>query len=238
MEAGWPPELAALLPPHRPTVLREAILHALDQGRTPQQLAERIQQRWWTHGYARALAQGQLASPVGVAVGLVRPSTDCPDPMCEDGITLHLGDPCPKCVERRADRRRGRVPSQHKRGSRLQWWECQGNDCTAAGKGARPDSGLCHRCRHQAEHQEIQRATAGLMAEAEADQEAERLRQSIRWERLLDDAYTEHAEKSRTAQDQAEAERHAAATAQETHRLRKQLLREHPELAPYAQQQT
>ncbi|MFD8984642.1 hypothetical protein [Streptomyces sp. NPDC059564] len=218
-------------------MLREAILHALDQGRTPQQLAERIQQRWWTHGYARALSEGQLSSPVGVAVGLVRPSTDCPDPMCEDGATLHMGSPCPKCAERRADRRRGRVPAQRKEDPKLQWWECEGDDCSAAGKGPRPDNGLCRQCQDRAEQTEIQRATANLMDEAEAAQEAHRLRQAIRWERMLDDAHTEHAEKSRTAQDQAEAERRAAAAAQETHRLREQLLREHPELAPYAQQQ-
>ncbi len=176
VEAGWPRELAALLPPHPPAVLREAILHALDAGRTPQQLLERIQRRWWTHGYAHALAEGELSSPVGAAVGLVRPSTDCPDPMCEDGTTLHLDDACPKCTERRADHRRRPVPTQRQNGPQLRWWECDGKDCSAAGKGPRPDDGLCQQCRNRAEQTEIQRATAGLVAEAEAAQEAERLR--------------------------------------------------------------
>lgn len=53
-----------------------------------------------------------IGSAVGVAVGLVRPPTDCPDVMCEDGPRIQFGprDVCPKCEERRADRRRGIVP--------------------------------------------------------------------------------------------------------------------------------
>ncbi|WP_405959388.1 hypothetical protein OG239_00280 [Streptomyces sp. NBC_00868] len=219
-------------------MLREAILQALEGGRTPQQLVERIQRRWWTHGYARALAEGELSSPVGVAVGLVRPSTDCPNPMCEDGTTLHLAYACPKCEERRADRRRDRVPAQREEHPRPQWWECEGKDCTAAGKGPRPDDGLCRQCRDRAELAEVQRATAGLVAEARAAEEAERLRQAIQWQRMLDNAYTEHAERTRTAQDQAEAEQQATADAKEVRRLREQLLRKHPELAAYAQQHT
>ncbi|MFD9411573.1 helix-turn-helix domain-containing protein [Streptomyces sp. NPDC059989] len=238
VEAGWPRELAALLPPHRPAVLREAILQALDGGRTPQQLLERIGRRWWTHGYARALAEGELSSPVGVAVGLVRPSADCPDPMCEDGTTLHLEQACPKCAERRADRRQGRLSAQREKHPRPQWWECAGEDCSAAGKGPRPEDGLCWQCRDRAELAEVQRATAGLMAEAETAQEAERLRQTIRWQRLLDDAYAEHAERNRTAQEQDEADRQADADAQQVRHLREQLLRQHPELAAYAQQHT
>uniref|UniRef100_UPI002F90A24F hypothetical protein n=1 Tax=Streptomyces sp. NBC_01001 TaxID=2903713 RepID=UPI002F90A24F len=219
-------------------MLREAILHALDAARTPQQLLERIQRRWWTHGYARALAEGELSSPVGVAVGLVRPSTDCPDPMCEDGTTLHLDDACPKCAERRADRRRRPVPAQRENDAELRWWECDGTDCSAAGKGPQPDHGLCQHCQNRAEQTEIQRATAGLVAEAETAQEAERLRQTIRWERMLDEAHAEHAERSRSAQDQTKAEQRAATEAEEVRRLREQLIREHPELAAYAQQQS
>ncbi len=162
VEAGWPKELAALLPDHRPPVLRDAIGQALDGGRTAQQLVERIRRRWWTHGYARALAEGQLSSPVGVAVGLVRPSTDCPDPMCEDGVTLHLGDTCPKCEQRRSDRRRGRVPAPREKGPAPHWWECTGEACTAAGKGTRPDDGLCWQCRDRAEQTVVQHATAAL----------------------------------------------------------------------------
>ncbi|KPH98715.1 hypothetical protein OV450_5586 [Actinobacteria bacterium OV450] len=238
VEAGWPGELAALLPLHRPAVLREAILDALDAGRTPQQLRERIQRRWWTHGYARALAEGELSSPVGVAVGLVRPSTDCPDPMCEDGTTLHLDDACPKCAQRRADRRQHPMPTLRHKHPRPQWWECEGKDCSAAGKGPRPHDGQCQHCRNRAERTEIQRATAGLVAEGEAAQEAERLRQAIRWERMLNEVHAEHTERSRSAQDQTVAEQYAAAEDEEVRRLREQLIWEHPELAANAQQQS
>ncbi|MFE2475312.1 hypothetical protein [Streptomyces sp. NPDC059389] len=220
-------------------MLRDAIQHALDAGRTPPQLLERIQRRWWTHGYARALAEGELSSPVGVAVGLVRPSMDCPDPMCEDGTTLHLNDACPKCAERRADHRHQRLmPAQRQGHPQPQWWECNGQDCQASGKGPQPEDGLCQHCRNRAEQTKIQHATAGLIAKAETAQKAEQLRQAARWERMLNDAHAEHTERSRSARDQAEAEQHAADQAEEIRRLREQLRREHPELAAYAQQQT
>ncbi|MEU8943469.1 hypothetical protein AB0C97_36355 [Streptomyces goshikiensis] len=223
-------------------MLREAILQALDGGRTAHQLVERIQRRWWTHGYARALAEGQLASPVGTAVALVRPSTDCPDPMCEDGVTLHLDDGCPKCEQRRMDRRRGQVPGPREKGPAPQWWECDGPGCTTAGKGPRPADGLCWQCQERVEEAAAQTAVQGvsatLAAEADAAEEAARLRQTIRWARMLDEAYTEHAERGRTAQEQAEAQRQAEADAEQVRILREQLLREHPELAAYAQEQT
>ncbi|MFI9187124.1 hypothetical protein ACIGXG_33435 [Streptomyces goshikiensis] len=84
----------------------------------------------------------------------------------------------------------------------------------------------------------VQRVSATLAAEAEAAEEAARLRQTIRWARMLDEAYTEHAERGRTAQEQAEAQRQAEADAEQVRILREQLLREHPELAAYAQEQT
>ncbi|MFD9469875.1 hypothetical protein [Streptomyces goshikiensis] len=242
METGWPRELTVLLPAHRPAVLREAILQALDGGRTAHQLVERIQRRWWTHGYARALAEGQLASAVGVAVALVRPSADCPDPMCEDGVTLHLGNGCPKCEQRRTDRRRGHASEPREKGPAPQWWECEGQGCTAAGHGPRPAGGLCWQCQERVEaaaaQTAVQRVSATLAAEAEATEDAARLRQTIRWARMLDQAHVEHAERSRTAQEQAEAQRQAEADAEQVRILRQQLLREYPELAAYAQGQT
>ncbi|MFG2716218.1 hypothetical protein ACGFX2_37660 [Streptomyces goshikiensis] len=242
MEAGWPRELAVLLPAHRPAVLREAILQALDGGRTAHQLVERIQRRWWTHGYARALAEGQLASPVGAAVALVRPSTDCPDPMCEDGVTLHLGDACPKCEQRRTDRGRGQASGPWEKAPAPQWWECGGQGCTAAGKGPRPAGGLCWQCQERVEEAAaqtaVQRVSATLAAEAATAEEAARLRQTIRWARTLDEAYAEQTERGRTAQERAEAQRQAEADAEQVRILREQLLREHPELAAYAQGQT
>ncbi|MEV7525870.1 hypothetical protein [Streptomyces sp. NPDC091371] len=238
VDAGWPAGLAALLPAHRPRVLRDAILQGLDGGRTADQLVERVQRRWWTHGYARALADGDLCSPVGVAVALVRPSVDCPDPMCEDGVTLHLGDACPKCEQRSVDRRRGEKSADWAKAPAAQWWECAGSGCTAAGKGSKPDDGLCWQCQSRAEVGAARLATAALADEAEAGGEAGRLRQAIRWTRMVDDAYTEHALRTQTAQERMEAERRAAADADQVRLLRQQLLLEHPELAAYVQDET
>ncbi|MFD7838863.1 hypothetical protein [Streptomyces sp. NPDC059761] len=55
---------------------------------------------------------------------------------------------------------------------------------------------------------------------------------------MLDEAHAEHAERSRSAQDQTVAEQYAAAEDEEVRRLREQLISKHPELVAYAQQQT
>ncbi|OEJ20803.1 hypothetical protein AR457_41770 (plasmid) [Streptomyces agglomeratus] len=237
VEAAWPAELAALLPKYRPDVLRDAILDALDGGRTADQLAARVRRRWTTHGYAADLLPGGkgIISAVGVAIGLVRPSTDCPDPMCEDGVTLHVGDACPKCEQRRlnrkADRRQGRVPGQRRDlGPAAEWWTCEAPDCAKPGKGPAPEDGLCGTCR-----EEMQRATANLAAEAAAaEAEYERRADAKAWETLLEHAYSEH-ELREEARAAAERERRQRAEAEESKRLREELLRQHPELAQYAQ---
>ncbi|MFF9011006.1 hypothetical protein ACF087_35175 [Streptomyces goshikiensis] len=250
VEAAWPEALAALLPKYRPVVIRDTILAALDAGRTAEQLAERVRRRWWEHGYAMDSAEGGkgIGSAVGVAVGLVRPSTDCPDRMCEDGARIQFGprDVCPKCEERRAarraDRRQGVVPGPRgEAGPALVWWECEGmtdsgQPCPATGKGTRPEDGLCWVCHDRAEAKVIERGTASLRAQRDAEYaaEAERAKAAIRWTAMLRDAYAEQAERE-AARDAAVRARRAAA-AEETRRLREQLAREHPELAAYAQQ--
>ncbi|WP_371681568.1 hypothetical protein [Streptomyces sp. NBC_01276] len=242
VEASWPEALVALLPKYRPAVLRDAILAALDGGRTAEQLAARVERRWWAHGYREALAEGGpgIGSPVGVAVGLVRPSTDCPDPMCEDGVTIDRDTACPACEQRRADRkadrRQGLVPGPREAGPAPVWWDCQGEDCDATGHGPRPEDGLCWKCHAEVEAGQIERATAGLRAAAEAEYaaQAERARVAAKWAQMLDDAYTEHTERE-VARDAAVRARRTA-EAEETRRLREQLAREYPELAAYAQQ--
>ncbi|MFJ6501658.1 hypothetical protein [Streptomyces virginiae] len=244
VEAAWPEGLAALLPKYRPVVIRDTILAALDGGRTAEQLAERVRRRWWNHGYAMDAAAGGtgIGSPVGVAVGLVRPSTDCPDPMCEDGARIHVGpqDVCPKCEERRAARRAARrqgiVPGPREAGPAAVWWDCEGEGCDATGKGTRPQDGLCWKCHDQAEAETIERATAGLRAEMDAEYvaQAERAKAAAKWAQMLDDAYAEHSEREATKSAAVRARR--VAEVEETRRLREQLAWEHPELAAYAQQ--
>lgn len=243
VEAAWPEALAALLPKYRPAVVRDTILDALDGGRSAEQLAERVRRRWWNHGYAMDAAEGGkgIGSAVGVAVGLVRPSTDCPDPMCEDGARIHVGptDVCPKCEERRAERRaarrQGLVPGPREAAPAAVWWACEGEGCDATGKGTRPADGLCWVCHDRTEAEVIEHATAGLRAERDAEYsaQAERAKAAAKWARMLDDAYAEHAE--REAAKSAAVRARRAAEAEETRRLREQLAREHPELAVYAQ---
>ncbi|MFI1452123.1 hypothetical protein [Streptomyces virginiae] len=249
VEAAWPEGLAALLPKYRPVVIRDTILAALDGGRTAEQLAERVRRRWWNHGYAMDAAEGGkgLGSAVGVAVGLVRPSTDCPDPACEDGARIQFGprDVCPKCEERRAERRalrrQGIVPGPREAGPAPVWWDCEGTTpegrrCEATGKGTRPEHGLCWVCHDRAEAEVIERATADLRAERDAEYaaQAERAKAAAKWAQMLNDAYAEHAERE-AAKDAAFRARRAA-EAEETRRLREQLAAEHPELAAYVQQ--
>ncbi|WP_164495656.1 hypothetical protein [Streptomyces sp. ADI95-16] len=80
--------------------------------------------------------------------------------------------------------------------------------------------------------------SATLAAETETAEDAARLRQTIRWARMLDEAYTDHEERGRTAQELAEAQRQADSDAEQVRILREQLLREHPELEAYVQGQT
>ncbi|MEV7617583.1 hypothetical protein [Streptomyces sp. NPDC089799] len=244
VDAAWPDALAALLPTYRPPVLLDAILAALDAGRTAEQLVARVERRWWAHGYREALSDGGpgIKSPVGVAVGLVRPSTDCPDPMCEDGTRIQLGpdDVCPKCEQRRKDRlatrRQGMMPSPGKAGPTPVWWNCEGDGCTASGHGPRPQDGRCRQCRDLAEAETIHQATADLRAarDAEYAAQAKRAKAALRWNAMLEDAYTEHAEHeaARSAQRRARQQ----AEAEEIQELRKKLAREHPELAAYTRQ--
>ncbi|MFB7467109.1 helix-turn-helix domain-containing protein [Streptomyces sp. NPDC056224] len=241
VEAAWPAELVQLLPKYRPNAIRDAILDALDGGRTPDQLAARVQRRWFAHGYMKDLLPGGkgIASPVGVAVGLVRPSTDCPDPMCEDRVIIHTGNACPKCeqraMDRKADHRAGHVPGQRgQQGPATVWWTCENEQCRKPGKGERPADGICDTCR-----EEMAAATKKLAAELAA-QEAERQRFAdvLAWNGMLEDAYAEYDEREERAAEAratAERERKRIADTEENKRLREELLREHPELAQYAQ---
>lgn len=240
VEEAFPQELQDLLPSYRPQVLRDTILQALDS-RTAAQIAGRVQRRWWAHGYAvDAMPEGKgIGSPVGVAVGLVRPSTDCPDPMCEDGVTIDTGADCRACGERKLDRqadhRRGQVPGQREaQGPAPEWWTCENPACRATGKGAPPEGGLCPPCQ-----QELEAATARIAADhAAAEAERERAR-AVEWELLLEDAYAEHAEWEAEAAEQRAAqeasERRRREREEETRLLREQIIRENPELAAFAQ---
>lgn len=98
--------------------LTDAILEALagdvpGAERTAVQLGVRIERRWNLHGYAEKFHAGALESPVGAAIGMVRPLKGgdrygCADPRCEDGADVDTGQSCTVCPERLADRRAAR----------------------------------------------------------------------------------------------------------------------------------
>lgn len=242
VKEALPEQLLAMMPTtYVPQVLRDAILEALDS-RTPEVLVDRVQRRWWAHGYEAAAAPGGkgIKSAVGVAVALVRPSTDCPEPLCEDGVTLDKRVPCRTCEQRREDRKTDRVngvPAQRGEasGPAPDRWTCV--NCHTIGRGEGPEDGRCRTCRQEAE----EAADVARRLKEKLDQEeGERARVAAeRWDALLEDAYDEHAARERVAarkREEAEAARQRTqADEEETRRLREQMLREHPELAAYSQ---
>ncbi|QDN84435.1 hypothetical protein FNV61_00505 (plasmid) [Streptomyces sp. RLB3-6] len=254
VEGAFPEQLQALLPSYRPQVLRDAILEALDS-RTPEVLAERVLRRWWMHGYETAAAPGGkgIGSAIGVAVALVRPSTDCTEPLCEDGVILDKKVPCRTCEQRSVDRKTGRTgggvpaqrgePGEHGEGQAgVDWrpdprWKCR--NCRTLGKTGQevPEDGLCRSCRSEAE----QAAAAAAALEKRLKQEEVRRAEeaSDRWGELVGQAYAEHAEREQAAAEdrarhKAEEDRKAR-EAEQQRLLQEQIRREHPELIAYSQ---
>ncbi|MGW6570057.1 hypothetical protein [Streptomyces sp. NPDC054975] len=94
--------------------LSQAILDALAgdvpaADRTVEQLGARIAQRWRDHGWADRFYTGQIHSPVGAAVALVRPlkGSDrygCANPRCDAGRDVDTHQECLVCPERLAAR--------------------------------------------------------------------------------------------------------------------------------------
>ncbi|MFD5342298.1 hypothetical protein ACFWJY_00630 [Streptomyces anulatus] len=237
--AAWPAELAGLLPTYRPDVIRDAVLDALAHGRTADQLVARVQRRWSAHGYADALLAHDgkgIGSPVGVAVALVRPPAECPDPMCEDGVLLPLESACVKCEQRRldhrADRRQRQVPGPRE-DRRPRGWTCENPDCRKPGRGEAPKDGVCGECR-----QKVQQSAALLSEQLAAEETArQRAADADSYALLLEEAYAEYRFREDEVLAAAEREQQRKADAAESRRIREELLREHPELAQYAQVQ-
>ncbi|MEU1327218.1 hypothetical protein [Streptomyces microflavus] len=134
VRAFFPPELLESDLPDLP-VLSDAILGAMAEGRTVEQMRDRIWFRWANHGFADIWAQEKaFDSPVGVAVALVRPLRRgdrfaCPDLRCENGADVDTKEVCRLCVERLADWRaeRARLRAQPPR---------QGANSARAGTGS------------------------------------------------------------------------------------------------------
>ncbi|MFJ6382628.1 hypothetical protein ACIQI7_21820 [Kitasatospora sp. NPDC092039] len=100
---GYPSVLVGILDKHGglPRTVPPLVHHELN-GRTPAQLRERIERRWYLH-YAR-LSKPELAARADlIAEDLVRPG-DCPEPRCEDGWLLDPYDTsCGTCSRGRTE---------------------------------------------------------------------------------------------------------------------------------------
>lgn len=121
VRAYCPPVLLEVLP-ELPEV-STAILSAMRvDGRTAEQIGERIQYRWVHHGYAAKHAAGKLSNPVGAAIAMVRPlrrgdQYACADARCENGRDVITGVECRLCEVRIGDRQATRAPRQGQAGS-------------------------------------------------------------------------------------------------------------------------
>ncbi|MEU0625007.1 hypothetical protein ABZ329_29620 [Streptomyces rubiginosohelvolus] len=123
VRAFLPPEVGDGLP--YGSSLSDAILAAMAEGRTVEQMRDRIWFRWANRGWADKHDAGELNPKrmVGPAVALVRPLRRgdrfaCPDLRCENGVSLDTGEPCRLCAERLSDwraeraQKRGQTPRQ------------------------------------------------------------------------------------------------------------------------------
>ncbi|WP_329126096.1 hypothetical protein [Streptomyces sp. NBC_01353] len=251
VRAFYPPEFGNDLP-ELPTI-SDAILSAMaTDGRTPEQIGERILYRWIHHGYATKFHTGTLDNPVGAAIGMVRPLRRgdryaCPDARCENGRDIDTGEECRLCEVRAADRKaeqqRNRpqapktppMPSQRApEGSpQPKVKDCAGPYCPQSIPVRSGD--LCGDCLEQ---QEAAEAGADLSSRWDAE-EAHRAEQEAATARLAEELDEEAA--ARDARDRAEAEQRAAveeeqrrAAAAEDARLREEFARQNPELAGYS----
>ncbi|MER5556166.1 hypothetical protein ABT001_31620 [Streptomyces sp. NPDC002793] len=116
VRAYFPPALLEVLP--EIPQLSTAILSAMrSDGRSVEQLGERIQYRWIHHGFAAKCTAGELNNPVGAAIAMVRPLRRgdryaCADARCENGRDVITGVECRLCEVRIADRRAARTPRE------------------------------------------------------------------------------------------------------------------------------
>ncbi|MEU0836062.1 hypothetical protein [Streptomyces sp. NPDC005969] len=122
VRAFYPPELLKALPDV--PGLSKAILSAMTtDGRTVEQLGERILYRWVNHGFAEKFAEaGKLDRPVGAAIAMVRPLRRgdrfaCPDARCENGADIDTQVPCRLCEVRIADWKADRARERAQRGA-------------------------------------------------------------------------------------------------------------------------
>ncbi|MFB7359704.1 hypothetical protein [Streptomyces gardneri] len=261
-------QVLAFLPPQIPSskvripVVADAILSAMSKdGRSVEEMGQRINARWANHGFADKAAAGTLENPVGAVIAMVRPLRRgdryaCADTRCEDGRNLDTGESCPLCEVRAADwkaaqqRKRQAVgderdrrdstpvmPSQRAAGTPARPFteDCSGPYCNRSIPAA--TGPLCGDCLEQQEAEAIGAALAEQWAaeEAQADERAAagtRLVADLEQEDV-ECAAREEAEAAERAEAESERQRLAA---EEDARLRAEFARQHPDLAVYGSQ--
>ncbi|OKJ52558.1 hypothetical protein AMK29_30505 [Streptomyces sp. CB02261] len=189
VRAFYPPEFGNDLP-ELPS-LSDAILSAMaTDGRTPEQIGERILYRWLHHGYAEKFHTGTLENPVGAAIGMVRPLRRgdcyaCADIRCENGRDAETQEECRLCAVRAADwkaaqaRKRkertpapsGPLPAQRAAASGLSYRECAEPACRMPIVALEGDP-YCSECR--ADAAAAQEAAAAVLASWEEQAAQER----------------------------------------------------------------
>jgi len=105
VRAFYPPEIRDQLP-ELPAISEAILLTMAKEGRSVEQMGQRILSRWVNHNYAAKFAVGELVNVVGAAIGMVRPLVPgdryaCSDIRCEDGVLD--GESCRLCAVRIAD---------------------------------------------------------------------------------------------------------------------------------------
>ncbi|MFE7547074.1 hypothetical protein [Streptomyces gardneri] len=256
-------QVLGFLPPQilsskvRLPVVADAILAAMSKdGRSVEEMGQRINARWANHGFADKAAAGTLENPVGAVIAMVRPLRRgdryaCADTRCEDGRNLDTGEACPLCEVRAADwkaaqhRQRAAagdqpdrqgpapvMPSQRAAGAPARPFteDCSGPYCTRsipAGTGS-----LCGDCLEQQEAE----AVGTALAEQWAADESFTAQQAAAGARLV--AEIEQEDGERAAREEAEAaaakvERQRLA-AEEDARLRAEFAAQHPDLAAFS----
>ncbi|MGA4803586.1 hypothetical protein [Streptomyces lavendulocolor] len=235
VEAGLPAELVALLPKHRPPVVRHALLEAVS-GRTAQQIVERVSRRWIAWGYALQAHDGEIERPVGVLVRLLEHGK-CSDPLCEDGTVLDTGAGCRACQERRTTRRTASkrssgtsVPGQRPatESTAPAAWACV--DCERTGKGPAPEDGVCRDCRAAAEA-----AAQQLASRLEQEAPAAGLDRQTREREEVEDVGAQQVPVVENVPSvPVQLSPKEPTSDHETARLRAQLLAENPWMAEYA----
>ncbi|MEU2235826.1 transposase [Streptomyces vietnamensis] len=255
------------LPPQIPSskvripAVADAILSAMrGDGRSVEEMRQRINARWANHGFADKTAAGRLESPVSAVIAMVRPLRRgdryaCADTRCEDGRNLDSGEACRLCEVRAADRKAAqqrkraaagaqkdrRPVACHARPSGPQelprgrsWRTAPGPHCTRSiPTGTGP---LCGDCLEQQEAEAAGVALAEQWAveKVYAAEQAAGARLVAELERE-DAGWIACEETEVVEQAEAEAERRRL-TAEEDARLRAEFARQNPGLAALSSQ--